>query len=66
MCDDLKKKIKTNIKLITKNLKEINPKDLFNNSNEKIVMLENLRFYVEEEKIVMTLRNAWLTWAIFM
>jgi len=50
VCDDLKKKIKTNIKLITKNLKEINSKELFNNSNEKIVMLENLRFYVEEEK----------------
>ena len=50
ICEDLKKKLSENIKLITKNLKEIDSGDLFNNQNEKIVMLENLRFYVEEEK----------------
>ena len=50
ICEDLKKKLNKDIKLITKNLKEIDPKDLFNNQNEKIVMLENLRFYNEEEE----------------
>ena len=50
VCENLKSKINEDIKLITKNPKEINSSDLFNNSNEKIVMLENLRFYSEEEE----------------
>ena len=50
ICENLKKKLNENIKLITKNLNEINSKDLFNNQDEKIVMLENLRFYEEEEE----------------
>ena len=50
ICEDLKKKLSENIKLITKNLKEIDSGNLFNNQNDKIVMLENLRFYEEEEK----------------
>ncbi len=49
ICADLKKKLNENIRFITKNLKEIDSKDLFINQNEKIVMLENLRFYQEEE-----------------
>jgi len=49
ICEDLKNKIKKNIKLVTKNLKEINSSDLFINPEEEIVMLENLRFYEEEE-----------------
>jgi phosphoglycerate kinase len=50
ICKDLERKLNQNIKLITKNVKEIVPKDLFNKDNEKIVMLENIRFYPEEEK----------------
>ena len=50
ICEDLKSKINTNIKLITKNLKELNSSDLFGGSEEKVIMLENLRFYPEEEK----------------
>ena len=50
VCEDLKIKINTNIKLIKKNIKEINSTDLFSNPDEKIVMLENLRFYKEEEE----------------
>ena len=50
ICEDLKSKINTNIKLITKNLKELNSSDLFGESEEKVIMLENLRFYPEEEK----------------
>jgi len=50
VCADLKKKLNENVRLITKNLKEIDSADLFNNQDVKIVMLENLRFYEEEEK----------------
>ncbi len=50
ICEDLIKKLKQNIKLVSKNIKEINNEELFNNSNKEIVMLENIRFYPEEEK----------------
>ncbi|WP_415320588.1 phosphoglycerate kinase [Candidatus Pelagibacter sp. Uisw_092] len=50
VCEDLKNKLNENIKLITKNLKEIDSADLFNNQGVRIIMLENLRFYDEEEK----------------
>ena len=50
VCKDLNVKINTNIKLVTKNLKEINSTDLFSNPDEKVIMLENIRFYSEEEK----------------
>jgi phosphoglycerate kinase len=50
ICEDLKNKLNENIRLISKNIKEIKSTDLFNKHNEKIVILENLRFYEEEEK----------------
>ncbi|MDC0896184.1 phosphoglycerate kinase [Candidatus Pelagibacter sp.] len=50
ICKDLEIKLSQNIKLISKNFKEIVSKDLFNGEDEKIVMLENIRFYPEEEK----------------
>ena len=50
ICKDLENKLKTSVKLITKNIKEIKSADLFVNQDEKIVILENLRFYEEEEK----------------
>jgi phosphoglycerate kinase len=50
ICKNLENKLNESVKLITKNLKEINSSDLFNNQDEKIVMLENIRFYEEEEK----------------
>ena len=50
ICKDLERKLSENIKLISKNIKVINSKDLFNSDDEKIVMLENIRFYPEEEK----------------
>ena len=50
ICEDLKNKINHNVKLITKNINELNNKDLFKSVNEKIIMLENIRFYFEEEK----------------
>ena len=50
ICEDLKNKLNENIRLISKNIKEIKSTDLFNEHDEKIVILENLRFYEEEEK----------------
>ena len=50
ICENLKKKLNVNIKLITKSLKEIDSSDLFSDQDEKIVILENLRFYQEEEE----------------
>ena len=50
ICKDLESKLKINIKFITKNIKEIKSADLFEEQDEKIVILENLRFYEEEEK----------------
>ncbi len=50
ICRDLEVKLSQNIKLISKNIKELVSKDLFNSDDEKIIMLENIRFYPEEEK----------------
>jgi len=49
ICEDLEKKLSLNIKLISQDIRELVPKYLFNNK-EQIVMLENIRFYPEEEK----------------
>ena len=48
--EDLENKLGQNIKLISKDIKKITSKDLFDSDDEKIVMLENIRFYREEEK----------------
>ncbi|MDC1033545.1 phosphoglycerate kinase [Candidatus Pelagibacter sp.] len=50
ICKVLGNKLNQDIKLITKNINEINNENLFKNIDEKIVMLENIRFYFEEEK----------------
>ena len=50
ICEDLKNKLNENIRLVSKNIKKIKSTDLFNDHDEKIVILENLRFYEEEEK----------------
>uniref|UniRef100_UPI00404A60F9 phosphoglycerate kinase n=1 Tax=Candidatus Pelagibacter sp. TaxID=2024849 RepID=UPI00404A60F9 len=50
ICESLESKLKTSIKFIKKNIKEIKSNDLFIDQDEKIVILENLRFYEEEEK----------------
>ena len=49
ICKDLEIKLNQSIKLISKNIKEINNSDLFVGNDEKITMLENIRFYSEEE-----------------
>ena len=50
ICKSLKNKLNQNIRLISKNIREVESADLFDFHDEKIVMLENLRFYKEEEK----------------
>ena len=48
--EDIKNKLNTNVKLITKNIFEIKNKDFFDQFDEEILILENIRFYAEEEK----------------
>jgi len=50
ICESLQNKLNQNIRLISKNIKEVKSADLFDAHDEKIVILENLRFYEEEEK----------------
>ena len=50
ICENLKVKLNRKCRTYSKNLKEVKSDDLFNDHDEKIVMLENLRFYEEEEK----------------
>jgi len=50
ICENLKSQLGLNIKLITQNINEIKNKDFFNKFHEEILMLENIRFYAEEEK----------------
>ena len=47
---ELQNKLKKKVKLITENIKEIKSKDFFNEYNEDIFILENIRFYSEEEQ----------------
>ena len=50
ICEDLCKKLNQNIKLISKNIKKMKYEELFESKDKSIVMLENIRFYPEEEK----------------
>ena len=46
---DLQIKLGKKVKLIEENIKEIKDKNYFNKFNEEILVLENIRFYSEEE-----------------
>ena len=48
--EELQKKLKEKVKLITENVKEIKNQKFFDNYHEKILILENIRFYTEEEE----------------
>ena len=50
ICKNLEKKLNQRIKLVSENLHKIKNKDLFKNLSENILVLENIRFYLEEEK----------------
>ncbi len=50
ICENLQNKLGINVRLITTNINEIKNKDFFNKFDEEVLMLENIRFYAEEEK----------------
>ncbi len=50
ICENLEKKIFKKIRLIKNNIYELKKINLFKNSEEQIVFLENIRFYNEEEE----------------
>ena len=50
ICENLEKKINQKINLIKDNILKLKRDDLFRDSKEQIIFLENIRFYEEEEK----------------
>ena len=50
VCKYLSEKLNKKIKLIDKKISQINPNLIFNNDNDTIIFLENIRFYEQEEK----------------
>ncbi len=49
ICKNLEKKTKQKISLVTEDIRNIKDKNFFKNFDENIVVLENIRFYTEEE-----------------
>ncbi|MDC1177296.1 phosphoglycerate kinase, partial [Candidatus Pelagibacter sp.] len=49
ICNNLENKLNQKIKLISEDIKKIQDKDLFKNFSGNILVLENIRFYPEEE-----------------
>ena len=45
----IKSKIKKEVSLIKENIFNLHKEDIFKNSNDDLVLLENIRFYPEEE-----------------
>ena len=50
ICENLEKKINRKIKIVDSDILKLKKEDLFKDSNDQIVFLENIRFYDEEEK----------------
>ncbi len=50
ICKNLQVQLGLNVRLITQNIKDIENKSFFDNFDEEILVLENIRFYAEEEK----------------
>ena len=49
ICENLEKKINQKIKLVKQDIFELNKDNIFEDPDEKIIFLENIRFYSEEE-----------------
>ena len=49
ICENLEKKINRKIRLIKKDIFELKKEDLFKDSKDQVIFLENIRFYKEEE-----------------
>ena len=45
----IKSKIKKEVSFLKKNIFNLNKEDIFKNSNDGLIILENIRFYPEEE-----------------
>ena len=50
ICENLEIKTAQKIRLVRENIYKIKKEDLFRNSKDRIIFLENIRFYEEEEK----------------
>ena len=50
ICESIEKKINQKIRLVKDDILELKRDDLFHDSKEQIIFLENIRFYEEEEK----------------
>ena len=50
ICENLEKKIKKEITLIKEDIFKLKKEDLFKNTENEIIFLENIRFYEQEEK----------------
>ena len=50
VCKYLSDKLNRRVELIDKKISDIDPTSMFNNKSDKIVFLENIRFYEQEEK----------------
>ena len=50
ICENLEKKIKKEIALIKEDIFKLKKEDLFKNTENEIIFLENIRFYEQEEK----------------
>ena len=50
ICENLERKTDQKIRLVKENIYKIKKEDIFKNSKNQIVFLENIRFYEEEEK----------------
>ena len=50
ICENVEKKINKKISLVKEDIFKLKKEDLFKDSNDKIIFLENIRFYEEEER----------------
>ena len=50
ICENVEKKINKKIRLVKKDIFKLKKEDLFEDPNDQVVFLENIRFYKEEER----------------
>ncbi len=50
ICKNIEKKINQKIRLVSSDVFKLKKEDLFNDHNDRVVFLENIRFYKEEEE----------------
>ena len=50
ICENISLKLNKNVRFINENVFKLNKNEIFKNSNDNLAMLENIRFYKEEEE----------------